>query len=711
MTTEIYIGSYSLDLHKDETISMKYTSKDLQDISKVFSPFSQDFTFPYTAKNARAFGFFGNTDVIKSNLENKFPCKIYTNGLLNLTGFLILKDLKYKDGKPTDFSGSFGTTMTNLKDRIGDLTLNDLTNTPLNVDLAPNNVFNLCKDAGNQTIDGVSCDYYVPLMSNLRVWGYGTAKDNVAASSSTDWIESIELRPALSMRSIINLIIKKFNLTVIMPLESKREYLDAFVWCNKERIVTTSTAVRKRLKFDKQFTYAFIPVTALPKPWTLNTSDSSIVSTALPVGSTGYKATFGITFLSPSTVDGSALNSNLTFYFVNKATGLVIHEQTELLEAGGFTGFQFPAMLSFVGDFYIELKSTQPIVWQSMRISTTSFDVLWSGINYPIVSGSSSNNANSEDFGGSYVDLIQALPATKIIDFLQSFFKTFNISVYDTSPNNENLYWLTPDDILTTGNAYSKLAPDYTRYLSNGTYTKSASTDYNYYNFKHATSKYKSNIDYKREKFIEYGQTLYPLVPPSNPKEFKVETAFSIIPPVTITGTPIVTAYGFTDAEPTYLGTGEARYTPNYDELTIFYREISYTSISATPLRFKKTNGTGIYVAGTLDRYIKTLPVNGLNQSLSFSIIVFNSIEYQDTLFSRYYDEQIIRLINPNVLNHEFTLNLPSTELYLNESVTGATPTGFRLQNDVIIGENRFSIVEAVIDITTGKTKINLLNY
>jgi len=51
----------------------------------------------------------------------------------------------------------------------------------------------------------------------------------------------------------------------------------------------------------------------------------------------------------------------------------------------------------------------------------------------------------------------------------------------------------------------------------------------------------------------------------------------------------------------------------------------------------------------------------------------------------------------------------------LNEATTvqggGLTPTGFRLQNDIIIGETKFSILDAKIDVTTGKSKMTLLNY
>ena len=111
--------------------------------------------------------------------------------------------------------------------------------------------------------------------------------------------------------------------------------------------------------------------------------------------------------------------------------------------------------------------------------------------------------------------------------------------------------------------------------------------------------------------------------------------------------------------------------------------------------------------------YMKVLPIcNAVtNPTSSFSSLVILNVEWPTSLFLKYYKDQISRLLDPNALNHDFNLTLPSRELYLNESTSHITPTGFRLQNDVILGENRFSIIDAQIDITTGKTKLTLLNY
>jgi len=147
--------------------------------------------------------------------------------------------------------------------------------------------------------------------------------------------------------------------------------------------------------------------------------------------------------------------------------------------------------------------------------------------------------------------------------------------------------------------------------------------------------------------------------------------------------------------------------------LTLFYNN---GTISLNKyLAFKNQPVGGALINSIVNNYILSLPFLLSGDSFAFSILKFNNVEYPINLFSKYYQSQIIRYLDPNVLSQEYTLTLPPSELYLNEATTiqggGATPVGFRLQNDIIIGETKFSILDAPIDITTGKVKMTLLNY
>lgn len=762
LITEVFVSLdglefTKLDLHKDEAINMKFKIKDLQDISKIFSPYSLDFTFPASSTNRIAFGFFGDTDVIKINTDSRFTAKIYTDGVLNLQGFIQLKDISYQNNKPIDFTGSFSTSMTNLANRIGDDLITELTDDTVIIDWSPRNVWNLLQGAENTTVDGVPISYFVPLISSTRVWAFDanvevSLKDNVAYHStvsalSNGVIKPSELRPCFSFSTIIELIKKKYNLDVTAPLDLRKEYTKLVVWCNNSTIFTPKDSLLTiDFPFGDLYKYDTRDEGDIPDP-------KKYVATAFPSGDyfrvdtrnppfnddKHYDEFFTLKVrLDNVLITGQTDSPTVNLKVVRKDTDeVLISKQFDIQDYTISSGQLFDCDLQisdglFIDskiEFYILAQFNQPTSWNTC-LYTVFFKYLdpktglFISSNKATYAYDSPFNNNSEIVGGTKIDLIKSLPEMKVIDFLKSYFKTFNISVFDTSPNDDRLYWLTPEDIQTSSLAYSKATLDYTKYLDSKEYKKSTPNDFNFYNFKHKTSEYRSNIDYLAAQGLEYGQAVFPEVKPSNPVEFVVETDFALMVPVILVGSnDIVTYYGFDGDPPEILETGESRYTPNYGELTIFYN--NGNTLIDNVLGFQYATISGIILNAALNNYIKVLPfledlpdlayVVPHGFSLAFSVLKWFNIEYPNSLYQRYYQAQTERLLDPNVLSQEFNLDLPSDEIYLNEATTiqgqGATPKGFRLQNDIIIMENLFTILDATIDYTTGKTKITLLNF
>lgn len=738
-----------LDLHKDESINKKYKQKDLQDLSKVFAPTSQGFTFPATGKNRAALGFFGDTDVIKINRESKFIAKSYTNGVLNSTGFLTLSGLSYRNGRPADFTGSFATSMTNLRDRIGDDLITDLAGEDVLVDWSIEGVQNMVRSSQTTIIDGVLVKYFVPLASINRVWsrnptGDEQVLDNIAYDPSVsltgnNLIRPEELRPCVSYSSIMDFIKKKYNIDIVSPVENREEYLDLRVWCNSERLANSGYRVLPIINAFgvlKWYDSLFEGLIPDPKKYTITSTleDNSfkVVRLLEPFnGSENYIENafqFRVLFEGVTTTGGTE-TPEVSLQYVRKSDDIILKTDTFSITGSSFNCVtQIDDALFGSSDtleFYIKVKFEQPTSWTScaFRMFFRYYDELYNPLFLKPRAWyyyESLNNNNSALVYTDKIDLFKSLPKIKVADFLLSHFKAFNISIFNTSPNDSKLYWLTPEDINSVGKVYSKATLDYTRYADKKSYDKEKPNSYNYYNFKHATSKYFSNEKYFNLFGIEYGQTVYPETIPLEADEFKVETNFSIVPPVTINGSNIATFYGFTNDEPEIIETGETRYTPNYDELTLFYTHgstpcsalglLGMVQIQTAP--FTYITQLGVFA---LTSYIKVMPWSASGKSFSFSVLLNGGTEYINTIYSRYYAKQTARLLNPNVLSQLFSLTLPANELYLNESTTiqgaGQTPSGFRLQNDIIIGENLFSIVEATIDQTTGKAKMTLLNY
>jgi len=86
-----------------------------------------------------------------------------------------------------------------------------------------------------------------------------------------------------------------------------------------------------------------------------------------------------------------------------------------------------------------------------------------------------------------------------------------------------------------------------------------------------------------------------------------------------------------------------------------------------------------------------------------------------DSLYINYYDDFIELLLSPNTYSSSFSLILPANEIFLNfanlKQGESNIPTGFRAQNEIIIGEQRYKLVDSSIDLTSGKTKLTLLNF
>ena len=121
-----------LDLFDFEDINITDKIKDVRDISKIFTEFSQQFTVPASKKNNELFSHFYNADVssgFDQRIKHKAFIKIggadYKEGRVSLTGSSM------KKGMPYSYSLIFYGKTVELKDLIGDDELKDLSGTLL----------------------------------------------------------------------------------------------------------------------------------------------------------------------------------------------------------------------------------------------------------------------------------------------------------------------------------------------------------------------------------------------------------------------------------------------------------------------------------------------------------------------------------------------------------------------------------------------------
>jgi len=752
MTTQIEIfvsidneNYYKLDLDKSESINVKYVLKDTTDLSKVFSPFSQSFNFPATLNNQKILGYVGMTKVLKVKTNNIFSCKIYNNGLINQTGKLKVTDIVEENGRITAYTANFTTTLLSLATRMGEDLISDLPDNPVTINWLPNEVYNSLSSIKQSLIEpiaGVKTRYYVPLISNTRVFQRNANIaidyiDNVAYNpnatpTGTHVLKADELSPAVNAQSIIDMMKIKYSLDIVMPIEQEQYYNDWFVYCNGEQKESNGGGIEYDIinQFGVLTRYHRLNPSYIPNPQKYEiTADIStnFFDITKNVADINYDNEVSF-FIKLNNVTSTKGTDDVSVNFILQLeNGSIYNQISGSKDNNGNIEVQFiiPDSSFVLGHFKFKIlqKSDTPIIWSSSEVKIDySYRKFFTvpdeiGYNTVLVSASykqSSVNDNSFSMGGTKIDLYKSIPETKCVDFLNSFLKTFNISIFDASPNDDRLYWLTPNDLLSENKEYSKRVVDYTPYITSKKVQKKIPNDYNYYNFKHKTSKYKSNVDYLTARGYEFGQLTYPENKPTQDlSEFKVDTGFSILEAVPIAGMPDeFTSYGFTSDNPEIWDTGEKRYKPNTSELTIFFACGLRNLTREKRLGFQGTSGLNILSVLPLNSYIKTSPVHTSGFSFGFGLIQEATTK---SLYYYFYRNQTERLLDPNTLQHAFELKLPAKEMVLNFANTAQgesnIPTGFRLQNEIILQETRFSIIDASIDITTGNTKLNLLNF
>lgn len=716
---------YLLDIDEKEVINFKITSKDLNDITKIFSPFTQSFNIKATDKNKILCGFVGNEKIQRINNEGKFDALLYVSGFLYQSGKLSFDETDYERKDQKSFKTNFASNLTGLKDLLGDMTIQELFQDSTGAfDQAVRINWNkvalqaYMSSVRNVTLgNGITLKYGVPFISNKRVWTYDPNNlnivDNIAfklsvPTTSVNAIALDEVRPAVSFMTIMEHLLLKIGVPVTCPIFQKPEVRDLYVSCNSEKLVS-QTDVGYSLTGWGSLTDTG-GAGGVPAKWLITSVSNEIFKIKRnpinPVPNNwgnGFNLTLTFSGLTP--LEGTT--TNLRISLINAVTNIPLDVQTITNNVYTFRiidPVSGDSMLDAFGELQIrfEILPETLCFWTSIQFQTKQ-RVSLAGLHYYL--STALNTTNSALLGGNRLNLITTLPKMKCIDFLKSFFKTFNIQVINTGLQDGSMYWVTPENIKEINQPYSKRIVDYTPYTDIKTITKKRGNEYNQYVFKHKDSKY---YDAQYGNGTYFGELKYPTTPPANAKKFEVVTDYSILKQNAVFNNPsgVRTCLAFTKDTPTTLPNGGNRYKPVYEEFTLMY--LRPVALSGNDLSLEFIPGQNFRLKRVLESTFKN-PTN--NKTLAFGA---ESID-TNSLYLNYYSDFIELLLRPNAYKSEFEVNLPPNEIFLNFSNLNQgesnIPTGFRPQNEIIIGEQRYYFLDATINTNNGKTKLTLLNF
>ncbi len=125
---QLYISGTRVDLFKDESVSITQSIQNVKDIAKIFTDFTKTFTLPASKTNNILFRHYYNFDIAVNSFDarNKVSASIELNNIPFKKGTIRLQGVDLKKNKVYAYKVTFFGETVNLKDLLEDDELQDL---------------------------------------------------------------------------------------------------------------------------------------------------------------------------------------------------------------------------------------------------------------------------------------------------------------------------------------------------------------------------------------------------------------------------------------------------------------------------------------------------------------------------------------------------------------------------------------------------------
>ena len=482
---KVVVSEYKkIDLFDFEDINIVDKIKDVRDISKVFTEYTQQFTVPASTANSYVFDHFYDADLL-----NGFDARLKHNAVIKIGGAdykhgkISLTSASLKNGVPYSYSLVFyGNTVT-LKDLIGDDKLTDLSGTlldELNFEFSAANVRNLFEigmnyDSNyNLALAGASetrtPDLFTPFISCDSHYFYDSldqaqVKDrvdsrNVRYNSSQPkrGLYYKDLKMALKVKFILKAIEQKYGITFSDDFfnEKIKEFNELCIFLHREK-----GGISNQLESSTDgFTLSQLVWGGKHTDWRGTGGASfkqntdgwdkdylSIVDqveynvTAPRVYTTRMDFTVTVAGGGEYTIeiiDGSSgADGNSDYLWTGTGDKLVSHVfKSGTVNTGANEPYNYMYVKprvrvttqSGISEYAIE-DFTLQYVWASTSNHLTIPSESWNLDHSQSITAFSYDNENGQVISDG-VDVTAQLPNMKTLDFLTSLFKMFNLTAY-----------------------------------------------------------------------------------------------------------------------------------------------------------------------------------------------------------------------------------------------------------------------------------------
>lgn len=416
---EVYIEGQRAEMFDDVSVTITDTIKDVRDVNKVFTEYSQTFSLPASKTNNKIFKHYYNNDVIGGfDARIRVPAKLQLNSIPFKTGYIKLEGVDLRDNKPHTYRITFFGNTISLKNLLGEDLLSDLDwlnnfSVDENGDnLLWNPVFieqYLTESVDDRTVDGVVYPnaIQVPLITHTQRLYYdsntsspeldeGDLHYHDAGGNHRHGVKWNELKFAIKLKIIIKAIENQYGIVFSSDFfDNDDSFQNLYMWLHRTKGgVTTGSQITEYVSFVEGWTNY--------------------------VGSISRMSNNALT-LTNAVIDSLVLRLEPNSGSINKSysvtvfqSGNVVYQSTS---DSGIRSFNIP--IALLAGYTVQVTSNEAV----------SFDLVrWSVDTFPNQSDTYDTTFNvAEEF---IFNIQQQIPKMKVIDFLTSIFRMFNLVAY-----------------------------------------------------------------------------------------------------------------------------------------------------------------------------------------------------------------------------------------------------------------------------------------
>ena len=659
---QVYIEGKKIELFEDEQINVTSSVQNINDISKVFTDFSQSFTVPASTVNNAIFQHFYQSDVgdVQTG-ASLIDHNIRRNALIEIDlttfrrGKIQIEKSNIKNGMAENYQLTFYGEIRTLKDLFGEDKLNQLDLSGLEFAYNGTEIYNRITD--------LATDYDVryPLIASSRYWTYKNAgPEDITQSAHA--IQYDELFPAVKISKLFDAIQNDYAVTFTGTFLSDARFTNVFLYAKNTNDYTwISESQNVTINAITSTTGNFAAIGGIDVATnSINIVNEDITGTFLATHNyqvyISAKSALGTVYLDVYQ-DGN-LFQTLTRDSVGLFTLCVIQDTV-----GCDTNITFKVRTTNSMTLDLVLFYEYKFLVGSTLVNFTQT----ASINQVVINGNVSVNST--------------LPDMKVADFFSGVLKQFNCTCVATSKSNF--------EILPLEDWYSQGAiVDITEFTDIDSIDVERIKLYKKIAFKYQQSESFVNKNYYKEYSQQYGDVEYQYTYDGD--EYTIEAPFENLL--------------FARAE-------ETNVPANYAILGYCLNE-SFNPYTPKPMLFYLYGASDPLVHdikfydGNTHQNIDTYALFGqdythINEKLSLNFGADNSIIHLETiqqgLFAQYYSAYLFSLFNlKNRLIHVKT-NLPISLL-----------TNLQLNDRLIIRDKRYIINEMKSNLTTGEVNFSL---